>query len=536
MVDRLSLHEKRLLMRYRLIRSRFYSAPARVRLSELAELMHCTPRYARTLLRDMQLLGWLDWSPGTGRGAAGVLRCLVDATALRALLDDDYAVQTGEVSVSAPPVVSNDTEGGRYTVRFFRSLMKITPSLYTVWPERHLIRMVHLGLMRYGPGGKAPVPGLALAADVSADKLTWTFYIRRGLLWHSGEPFNPEQILPALRRRAGGPGLPHVSTVELCGHTLRLKLSTPDVLLPYRLAHPANAFAHPKEETNGLGPFRTGLQSQDALVLYRSPFWYAEWPHAAKISFEVDHSEETDWSIITIKPEEQELPNMPLRRMAGEGGFTFLMFNETRMTLSPAQQAVVREIIRSTAADLVNIVESVSELPDWLHPVDNAPEPVLLPPELNVVYCCMPETTALIEKLKKSLLWRGCRLNVTPRIASHWLLPEQDWSAFDFCIGFQPAGSNQAVMFEGHYRNGPMFSAFMGKRRDERNRMMLTRAARANLKQHERWVMRAFRILLKKGVITPLYTQHWCLNMPEQVRGVEVCELGWPDFTSIWHP
>lgn len=536
MVDRLSLHEKRLLVRYKLIQSRFYSAPVRVRLSELAELMHCTPRYARSLLRDMQLLGWLDWSSGIGRGAAGVLRCLVDAPALRALLDDDYAVQTGEVSVSAPPVVSSDAEGDSYTVCFYRPLMKITPSLFTAWPERHLTRMVHVGLTRYETGDEEIVPGLALAADVSSDKLTWTFYLRRGLLWHSGEPFNPEQIVPALRQRAGGSGLPHVNTVELCGHTLRLKLSTPDVLLSHRLAHPANAFAHPEEETNGLGPFRIGLQSQDALVLYRSPFWHAEWPQAAKISFEVHPSEKTDWSIIAVKLERQELPDMPLRRMAGEGGFTFLMFNETRTTLSTAQQEVVRKIIRRTAADLTNIAESVSELPDWLHPVDNAPEPVLLPPELNVVYCRMPETTALIEKLKKSLLWRGCRLNVTPRIASHWLLPEEDWSTFDFCVGFQPVGSNQAVMFEEHYRNGPMFSAFLGKRRDERNKIILTRAVRANLKQHERRVMRLFRILLKNGVITPLYTQYWCLNVPEKARDVGESKLGWPDFSRIWIP
>lgn len=534
MIDRLSLHGKRLLMRYKLIRSRFYSAPVRVRLGELAELMHCTPRYARTLLRDMQLLGWLNWSPGMGRGATGVLRCLVDEPALRAVLDDKYVVQTGEVSVSAPPFMSNDMEGDRYTVRCYRPLMKITPSLYTVWPERHLIRMVHVGLMRYESGAQEPVPGLALAADVSADKLMWTFYIRRGLFWHSGEPFNPEQILPALRKRAGGPGLPHVSAVELCDYTLRLKLSTPDVLLPHRLAHPANAFAHPEEENNGLGPFRTGLQSQTALVLHRSPFWYAEWPQAAKISFEVHPCEKTDWSKIAVTLEEQELHGMPLRRITGEGGFTFLMFNETRTTLTPVQRALVRGIIRSTAADLINTAESISVLPDWLCPEDNAPVPVLLPPELNVVYCRMPETTALIENLQKSLLWRGCRLNVTPRIASHWLLPEENWSAFDFCVGFQPVGSNQAVLFEEHYRNGPMFSAFIGKCRDECNKNMLTRAARANLKQHKRWVMKIFRTLLKKSIITPLYTQTWCLNMPEKVRGIEVCDLGWPDFSRIW--
>nr|WP_276590459.1 ABC transporter substrate-binding protein [Enterobacter quasiroggenkampii] len=390
--------------------------------------------------------------------------------------------------------------------------------------------------MRYVPGREEPVPSLALATDISPDGMVWTFYLRRGLFWHSGEPFDPAQILPILKRRARGPGLPYVTAVELYDHTLCLKLSSPDVLLPHRLAHPFNALEHPENDTNGLGPFLISTHSRSFLELRRSPFWYGERPETAKISFELDLREKTNWSKITLESGRHKQPDIPARCISGESGFTFLMFNETRTTLETEQRAVVRRILQGLMPELINRLSSISTLPEWLCCQNEEANPTLLPPELNVVYCRMPETTHLMNQLRKSLLWRGCKLNVTPRIASYWLLPGEDWSEFDFCIGFQPLGTNQTCMFEEHYRNSPMFRNFMGQSRDIRNKKILTRAAGGNLKQHFRWVMRAFKSLLRNGVVTPLYIQRWSLNIPSQTRDIEINELGWPDFTRIWIP
>ncbi|ELQ6221715.1 SgrR family transcriptional regulator [Cronobacter turicensis] len=536
MTERLSNHEKQLLMRYRLLLTRFHSAPVQIKLSELAEIMHCTQRYARTQLRNMQQAGWLSWLPGVGRGASGILWCQVDAAALQALLDGDYVTLTQENSVVAPPQFSADTKGDHFIVPFYRPLMKITPSLYTIWPERHLIRMVHSGLMRHVPGRKEPVPSLARAADISPDGLMWTFHLRRGLFWHSGEPLDPAQLLPVLERRARGPELPHVMAVELFDHTLRLKLSAPDVLLLHRLAHPINAFAHPEEDTNGLGPFRVSMQSRSSLELQRSPFWYGERPEAAKISFKLHPCEKPDWSTVTLESGNHTQPDIPSRCITGESGFTFLMFNNTRNTLEPEQRAVVRRILQGLMPKIIDRLPSVSALPEWLCCQEHDAEPTLLPPELNVVYCRMPETTLMMEELRKSFLWRGCRLNVTPRLASHWLLPGEDWSGFDFCVGFQPLGENQAEMFEEHYRKSPMFKIFMGEAWDAHNKELLTRAAGKNIKQHEWRVMRAFRAMLRNDVITPLYIQRWNLYVPDQARDIEVNDFGWPDFTRIWMP
>lgn len=536
MTDRLLLQEKRLLKRYRRLLARFSIAPVQVRIGELADLMCCTPRYARTLLGDMQKAGWLDWAPAVGRGATGVLRCLVDTPALEALLDGVYVIQTDDISAPPPPATVKEAEGDSYTINFYRQLMRITPSLYTVWPERHLIRMVHAGLMRYEAGVEEPVPGLALAADISADRLTWTFHLRRGLIWHSGETFNPEQLLPALRHRAGGPGLPHVSEVELRDHTLRLTLSVPDVLLPHRLAHPANAFAHPEEDTNGLGPFRIEMHSSTGLTLQRSPFWYAGRPQTARLSFEVLPTEKPNWSRITLESGRSVLPDAAVRNIAGDSGFAFLMFNYTRTALTPRQRAVIRCIVQGGAKEIIRRMTSLAELSDCLCVDYSGAEPALLPREVNVVYCRMPETTALIEQLRKSLLWRGCKLNATPRMASHWLLPGENWSDFDFCVGFQPSGMNLAGMYEEHYRNSPVFRTFLGEAWDERNRKLLTWAAGGTREDYTKRVTGAFRALLRKRIITPLYTQRWRLSVPADARDVEVFELGWPDFTCIWMP
>ena len=39
-----------------------------------------------------------------------------------------------------------------------------------------------------------PQPNLAHTWDVSADGLTWTFYLRRDVRWHDGEPFSADDV------------------------------------------------------------------------------------------------------------------------------------------------------------------------------------------------------------------------------------------------------------------------------------------------------------------------------------------------------
>ncbi|MBE3513129.1 SgrR family transcriptional regulator [Enterobacter cloacae complex sp. I2] len=534
MTYRLSPHEKRLLTRYQRLLMRWRTAPVQVSMGEIAEVLYCTSRYARSLLRDMQQAGWLCWTARPGRGAGGVLQCRVDAAALQTLLDGKYAIQTESTEAPAPAVKEEARDGECFSLRFYRPLMKVTPSLYTGWPERHLIQMVHVGLMRFLPGSVDPVPGLAHTAEVSPDGLTWTFYLRRGLFWHNGEPLMPEQLLPALQRHAGGPGLPHVVQVKLSDYVLQMMLKTPDALLPHRLAHPAYALSHPENQTVGLGPYRVCKHAASVLVLQRSAFWYGEQPQTTEVRFMVQQRPAPDWSIITLENARAYETSPHVTTQAGEGGFTFLTFNTTRTSMSQAQQDVVRRIVQSLLPGVIDKVPTIAELPEWLRVNEAEVESAKLPPELNIVYCLMPETTALVEQLKKSLQWRGCHLNITTRAASHWLLPSEEWASFDFCIGFQPLFKRQAAMLEEHFRHCPMFHLYWGKKSCRRGQSMLIRAVKGTRQQHTRRIWRLFNLLLQTRLITPLYIQRWQLHVPAGTRGVETCELGWPDFTYLW--
>lgn len=542
MTDRLSAQGQRLLLRYRRLLARWRTELVHVSLAEIAEELKCTPRYARTLLGEMQLNGWLSWSARAGRGAGGVLLCRVDAIALQALLDGNYSTQMENTRLALPPaskaypVNAENSDGESYTVQFHRTLMKITPSLYTGWPERHLIQMVHIGLMRYVPGNINAVPGLAHTADVSADGLTWTFYLRRGLYWHNGEQLSPEQLLPVLQQHAGGSGLPHVSSLSLSGYILTMKLTIPDVLLPHRLAHSAHGLPHPEEGAVGLGPFRVMEHSESSLLLQRSPFWYGESPHTRQVRFVTVPQSKPEWSLIKLGRTRIKASPEPTRILSGEGGFTFLTFNTARAAITRVQQNVIRRIIQGVVKGVGAKATAITHLPEWLCVEDTDVEPAELPSQLNIVYCLMPETTALVESLKKSLRWRGCQLNVTTRAASHWLLEGEDWSSFDLCIGFQPIGAQQAGLMEEHSRNCGMFSAFWGNSWDERGKKLLAKAVGGSQAQYSRWVMRLFRWLLNEGYVTPVYVQRWDLQIPLQMRDVETCELGWPDFSRLWLP
>ncbi|HAY4311098.1 TPA: hypothetical protein JZ845_002291 [Escherichia coli] len=46
--------------------------PQTVTVSELAERCFCSERHVRTLLRQAQEAGWLEWQAQSGRGMAGV--------------------------------------------------------------------------------------------------------------------------------------------------------------------------------------------------------------------------------------------------------------------------------------------------------------------------------------------------------------------------------------------------------------------------------------------------------------------------------
>ncbi|MCG8518646.1 MAG: ABC transporter substrate-binding protein [Pseudomonadales bacterium] len=140
----------------------------------------------------------------------------------------------------------------------------------TLTPSASVAEVTHMnvfqGLTRLTREAEVQ-PALATAWSVSDDGLTLTFNLRRGVVFHDGRPFNAEVAAFSLARLvdpdSGNPQRPLYSAIERievsAPFELRLHLTRPDALLPYRLAFSAAVIVHPDSvETNAARPIGTG--------------------------------------------------------------------------------------------------------------------------------------------------------------------------------------------------------------------------------------------------------------------------------------
>jgi oligopeptide transport system substrate-binding protein len=75
----------------------------------------------------------------------------------------------------------------------------LDPHLAQGVPSSHILRDLFEGLTSESPEGDV-IPGAALRWNISRDARTYTFYLRRDLVWSNGQPLNAEDFVYSLRR------------------------------------------------------------------------------------------------------------------------------------------------------------------------------------------------------------------------------------------------------------------------------------------------------------------------------------------------
>jgi peptide/nickel transport system substrate-binding protein len=76
------------------------------------------------------------------------------------------------------------------------------------------------------------VPGIAREWGLSADGLTWTFTVRKGVKWHDGSELTPEDVLWTLQHYFGPQAREYLSVdiARMATETSRIELSEPDTV------------------------------------------------------------------------------------------------------------------------------------------------------------------------------------------------------------------------------------------------------------------------------------------------------------------
>lgn len=90
--------------------------------------------------------------------------------------------------------------GGTYSEGLVGSPSTINPLfLHTNDSDRDLVALVYSGLMRY-TADRTIEPDLAESFELSEDQKTYTFTLRRDVVWHDGEPFRASDVVFTLSR------------------------------------------------------------------------------------------------------------------------------------------------------------------------------------------------------------------------------------------------------------------------------------------------------------------------------------------------
>lgn len=224
-------------------------------------------------------------------------------------------------------------------------------------------------------------PGLAESWKMSDDGKTWTFELRKNVVFHDGTPWDAEAAkinLDIRRKGTGKAWLSAVEEVEVVGpHTIAVHLKEPVFTFDSDITPPFLAMVSPKAfdaegnviEAIGTGPFKlTSWTTDSEFIIERNEDYFGDVPILEKVTFKVIPDAET--RALALQAGEidmmsgrealtavQRLKNLPDMKLAKEMSQTseVLFFNVYE---EPFNDIKVREAV----AHAINFEEMVPSL------------------------------------------------------------------------------------------------------------------------------------------------------------------------------
>lgn len=536
--------------------------------AELAAILFCSERHVRTLLQLLQSQGWISWRSQPGRGKRARLQCLKTPEELRAFNlqqmlkqgDHQGALQLAQVDPQHLQTLLTPHLGGQWqadspTLRipFYRTLESLDPLTLSGRAEQHLVYTLHAGLTRFRTGNPDPQPDLAHHWQVSDNGLSWLFFLRSNLHWHSGEPLHTRQLCTTLNllltHDASAPLLASVRTISqphaLCLH---FELHQPDYWLAHRLADLRCLLPHPESTTVGAGSFKLITFAKNLVRLESHPFYHLRHPYLAAIEYWITpepfsvHDSSCQHPVRITIGQREELPLVKPVQRSMSLGFCYLAFNLRRGNISAKQAKKVLMLIqRSAMLDNLPlqhglVIPSQEMLPGLPIPRYLQQENLPLPVKLTLLYHPPVELAAVTQSLQRMLQQQGCELEIRYHPDKEWQ-DRQQLADVDLILGDRLMGEAAEATLEHWLRLDPLWPAILPEAEDRRRGETLL-AIQQEADEHPRFqqLKRYYRRLMKQPSIVPLFNYQYQISAPPRVNGIVLNAYGWFDFNQAWVP
>lgn len=195
----------------------------KITVQELADVLCCTERNIKILLKRMAAENWVTWEPGRGRGNTSTLTFHKDMRAglleifHQMLQKEDVNAAINLLKENLPEDIKEELhhtlntyfgyqeKGPERTkdvlkIPMTRKLSTLDPAFVSVSSESHFARQIYDTLLQYDEKEKVFIAHLAHDYDVSADGRTITFYLRKGVMFHNGKHMTSKDVLYTFQR------------------------------------------------------------------------------------------------------------------------------------------------------------------------------------------------------------------------------------------------------------------------------------------------------------------------------------------------
>ncbi|MCK6709993.1 SgrR family transcriptional regulator [Enterobacter cloacae] len=543
-------------------------APQQVTIAELASRCFCSERHVRTLLRQAQEAGWLNWHAQSGRGKRGELRFYVSPESLRNTMMEE-ALKHGqqhhalELAQLAPeelrellhPFLGGQWQNDTPTLRipYYRSLDALQPGFLPGRAEQHLAGQVFSGLTRFNGNSSEPTGDLAHHWEVTDGGLRWHFYIRSTLHWHNGDKIETAQLqrslkallmLPALRKL-----FQSVLDIEVTHpQCLTFTLHQPDYWLPHRLATYCSRLAHPDQPMTGSGPFRLSVFDSELVRLESHEQYHLSHPLIKAIEYWItptlfDYGLGTSCRhpVQIAIGEPEELESLRLVSNSTSLGFCYLTLKQSDRMSELQARRLINIIHLSTLLHTLPLNEGLitptEELLPGL-PIPRWPDltHVPLPAALTLVYHLPVELHTMANQLKQYLAQQDCELTVIFHDAKTWDGCPQLADA-DMMMGDRLIGEAPEYTLEQWLRCDTLWPHLLSAPQVAHLQATLDAVQTQADEQARHAGLRAiFTRLMENAVLTPLFNYQYQISAPPGVNGIRLNTRGWFDFTEAWLP
>lgn len=196
------------------------SVPIRISLEEVSQILHCTPRNAKLILKKLVDENLIVWSSGKGRGNRSTVVLLIqpqefilgkakelvfhgDISAARGLIDD-YLHTFPQLQeqfliwirnhfgfhIEERELEAIDT----LRIPIDHPLPKLDPVNISLRSENHFIKQICDTLVRLNVEQDLIEPHLAFAWESNREQTVWTFLLRKGVYFHHGQKLTAHDV------------------------------------------------------------------------------------------------------------------------------------------------------------------------------------------------------------------------------------------------------------------------------------------------------------------------------------------------------